>query len=671
MGEGEEMLELGLNVVDRKMEEAQRAALLRKWNDFKKFFANNKQELLKPMDIGLNTAFHVAVALASTRDAKLLKELLEMVGEKEIWRALRKANGDGDTLLHLAAANCKELDVVELVLRYEKVVQPPLEDEETEKDSEEKKMPLLELRNDYDETPIFTAAKEGNLKMLQHVAKCVSAAELRKHFYRGVDKTSILHIAIIGQHFVLPEHEYEDFDNESIKVLRQGTESSNGGEGNGNNGNAHTSEWRLIDDIWQTKKQHKLVLHLTKLLVPKDYSWQQTNNIHVTEQRQRTVSVIPIFERSVSQRKRLIQKKRNRRHDEKGGAPKQVADVNAPIISKSPTPLLLAASTGNVEIVEHMIERHPDAINHVGEKLLDVLQVAVMTRQLEVYEFLRNCCGTSIMKKLAGRIGQDGRTVLHYVAGMKYYKRRHEAGVVYELQEELLWFERVRNITPSYLEMHCNEENQTGKDVFETEHDGMLKSAQEWLKQTSQSCSAVGVLVATVVFAAIYQVPGGTDDNGIPKLIGSSDFLFFTVTDVLALGSSLSSVVMFLSILSSPFDMWEFRSSLPRRLSLGFIMLFFALITTMMSFAATILLTVNTSLRSKKTWSANLLYSVAFIPVTIFALMQFPLNMTFKRAATQLWTLFINLVPYRVIKSTRRSEKRRFRRSLVDKVEHF
>ncbi|MED6144482.1 hypothetical protein PIB30_016150 [Stylosanthes scabra] len=649
------------------MEEAQRAALLRKWNDFKKFFANNKQALTKSMDIGLNTAFHVAVALASTRDAKLLKELLEMVSEEERWHALRKANGDGDTLLHVAAANCKELDVVELVLGYDKVVQPPLEDEETETDSEEKKKALLELKNDYDETPIFTAAKEGNLKMLQHVAKFVSAAELRKHFYRGVEKTSILHIAIIGQHFVLPEYEYEDFDHESIHDLRQGTESSNEGEGNGNNGNAHTSEWRVIDEISQRKKQHKLVLHLTKLLVPKDYSWKQSN---IKEHRQRTVSVIPIFERSVSQRKRLIQKKRDRRHDEKSGAPKQEADVNATIISKSPTPLLLAASTGNVEIVEHIIEQHPDAINHVGEKELDVLQVAVMTRQLEVFEFLRNCCGTSIMKKLAGRIGQDGRTVLHYVAGMKYYKRRHEAGVVYELQEELLWFERVKEITPSYLEMHCNEENQTGKDVFETEHDGMLKSAQEWLKQTSQSCSAVGVLVATVVFAAIYQVPGGTDNNGIPKLIGSSDFLFFTIMDVLALGSSLSSVVMFLSILSSPFDMWEFRSSLPRRLSLGFIMLFLALITTMMSFAATILLTVNASLRNK-TWSANLLYSVAFIPVTIFALMQFPLIRTFKRAATQLWTLFINLVPYRVIKSTRRSEKRRFRRSLVDKVEHF
>ncbi|KAL1320315.1 hypothetical protein AAHE18_14G048200 [Arachis hypogaea] len=699
--------ESGSNVID--MEYAQRAALFRDWEDFKKFFANNKRALLKPMDMGLNTPFHVAMALESTRDAKLLKELLEMVGEEERWQALRKANDDGDTLLHVAAASCKELDAVELVLDYEKKVQAP------------QKISLVELKNEYEETPIFTASKEGNLKMLQHVAKCVGPADLRKHFYRGADKTSILHIAIIGQHFdvavwllevdgslanemddskftslqllakmpfvfpshsqfstlksliyyLLPEYEYQDFDHESIRVLRQGTESSNGI----GNGNAHTSvftrinraiwkflaeEWVVINDIWQTKKQHKLVMHLTKVLVPKDYSWQE-NNIRVTSQRQRTVAVFPIFE--VSVRHRLIQKKRDSRQDEKGGPQKVDAT------SYSPTPLLLAASTGIVEIIEQIIEVHPDAINHVDVKELDVLQVTVRTRQLEIFRFLKTCCGTSMMKKLAGRIGREGRTLLHYVAPMKY-KRKHEAGVVYELQEELRWFERVRNITPSYLHMHCNDEmNQTGKELFEMEHDAMLKSAQEWLKQTSQSCSAVAVLVATVVFAAIYQVPGGTDDNGVPKLIGSSVFWFFTIMDVLALGSSLSSVVMFLSILSSPFDMWQFRSSLPRRLSLGFTLLFFALITTMMSFTATILLTISRSLNSKR-WSANLLYSVAFIPVTIFALMQFPLYMTFKRAVTQLWDMFKRFVPKRVIKTTRRSGKRRLRSSLAKKFQH-
>ena len=170
--------------------------------------------------------------------------------------------------------------------------------------------------------------------------------------------------------------------------------------------------------------------------------------------------------------------------------------------------------------------------------------------------------------------------------------------------------QRVKKIIPPRLEMHCNEDDLTAQDVFEIEHRDMLKNAQDWIKQTSQSCSAVAVLVATVVFAAVYQVPGGTDDRGNPKLLGSPIFLFFTIMDVVALGSSLSSLVMFLSILTSPFDMWEFRKSLPRKLTLGFGMLFFSLITTLLSFCATFLLTIRAE--SNKTWSKSVLYSAAF-----------------------------------------------------------
>ncbi|PPD70435.1 hypothetical protein GOBAR_DD32691 [Gossypium barbadense] len=43
-------------------------------------------------------------------------------------------------------------------------------------------------------------------------------------------------------------------------------------------------------------------------------------------------------------------------------------------------------------------------------------------------------------------------------------------------------------------------------------HQEQLKSAQEWVKNTSHSCSTVVVLVATVVFAAAYTTPGGVHE---------------------------------------------------------------------------------------------------------------------------------------------------------------
>ncbi|MFQ6661844.1 hypothetical protein Gotur_029862 [Gossypium turneri] len=52
----------------------------------------------------------------------------------------------------------------------------------------------------------------------------------------------------------------------------------------------------------------------------------------------------------------------------------------------------------------------------------------------------------------------------------------------------------------------------TADQLFKGMHKDQLKSAQEWVKNTSQSCSTVAVLVATVVFAAAWtpHPPGKT-----------------------------------------------------------------------------------------------------------------------------------------------------------------
>ncbi|KAL4274821.1 hypothetical protein AHAS_Ahas20G0045500 [Arachis hypogaea] len=89
----------------------------------------------------------------------------------------------------------------------------------------------------------------------------------------------------------------------------------------------------------------------------------------------------------------------------------------------------------------------------------------------------------------------------------------------------------------------------TANDVLEMEHQDMHKEAKCWIKETAQSCSTIAVLVAAVVFAAAYTIPGGSE-NGTPVFFDSRVFLFFTITDVVALVSSLASVVMFLSILT-------------------------------------------------------------------------------------------------------------------------
>ncbi|KAL3570111.1 hypothetical protein D5086_027360 [Populus alba] len=64
----------------------------------------------------------------------------------------------------------------------------------------------------------------------------------------------------------------------------------------------------------------------------------------------------------------------------------------------------------------------------------------------------------------------------------------------------------------------------TALDLFQEEHKDQLKLAQEWIEKTSQSCSAVAVLLATVVFAAAYTIPGDSCLwEAMPQLLFSYD----------------------------------------------------------------------------------------------------------------------------------------------------
>lgn len=171
--------------------------------------------------------------------------------------------------------------------------------------------------------------------------------------------------------------------------------------------------------------------------------------------------------------------------------------------------------------------------------------------------------------------------------------------------------------------MHHNKMKWTACEFFYKTHEKMLNDAEEWLKKTSESCSAVAVLVATVVFAAAYTVPGGLNSKtGSPVLLTEPIYIVFTIMDIIALATALTSVVLFLSILTSSFKMEDFLHTLPMKLSIGFQLLFFSVASTMMAFALTIVLTIKSK---EMKWTMSLLYIATFLPVTMFIIIQLPL----------------------------------------------
>lgn len=185
--------------------------------------------------------------------------------------------------------------------------------------------------------------------------------------------------------------------------------------------------------------------------------------------------------------------------------------------------------------------------------------------------------------------------------------------------------QNAQKLMPPHYVMHRNKDGITAQDLFKVNHDGQYKEAKEWIQESSESCSTVAVLVATVVFAAAYTVPGGSNDQGLPNFLHSPLFLLFTVMDVVALASSLTSVVMFLSVLTSTNEQDDYLYSLPRKLTFGFTFLFISVITTMITFTASLLLII----RLKKRLTSILIYTAAFIPIAVFTILQFPLYVVF------------------------------------------
>ncbi|XP_020973742.1 ankyrin repeat-containing protein ITN1-like isoform X3 [Arachis ipaensis] len=677
-----------ISMFDEKMISAQRAARSENWREFKKIFEVDRMRLLDPLDLFGNTAIHIAT---HSDNPNLLQELLEMLPRQERWRAMRMGNCVNNTLLH-EIIFCTTVDMAGVVFKLEKELQEEVESYD----------PLVEVRNDSGESPLFRAAKLGKLKMLKYMANHV-VGDIRSHFVR-FDRCSILHACILGQFFdvaiwllrldgslaqhkdmdgftclqllanmplifrsqtqssmgavknlvyyLLPDEGYEiddDYDEkgeeeEESVVFRLRTDLESGPLDEAKQpvhqfaafSRINYAIWKIlakefngIGHIWQKKKQHKLAECLAELLVQKDFSWQIS--FHSNFQ---PLIVLPILSSKLDRIKEIQLMKEKRQLVEiahsRISKPLLKESISKASHFKNYTPLLMAAGSGIVEIVEKIIDMNPEAISHVSQDEHNVLHMAVKHRQLKIFNLIKR---NSAFKSLIHRITEEGRTLLHQVARMEFYKEQRLPGVAFQLQDELRWYERVRRIIPPHYLMHCDKDGLTANDVLEMEHQDMHKEAKCWIKETAQSCSTVAVLVATVVFAAAYTIPGGSE-NGRPVFFGSRVFLFFTVTDVVALVSSLASVVMFLSILTSPFELWDFYKSLPRKLNLGFALLFFSLVCTMLAFSATVLLTIQLE---NTEWTSVLFYCAGFLPVAIFAWMQFPLYKTVQKLVRRLY----------------------------------
>ncbi|KAH9684942.1 ANK REP REGION domain-containing protein [Citrus sinensis] len=278
--------------------------------------------------------------------------------------------------------------------------------------------------------------------------------------------------------------------------------------------------------------------------------------------------------------------------------------------------LFTAARLGIHEFINEFIMAYNRSGHWLNKDGRNVFDVAVLHRREKVFNLIHRVKYTT---SLFSTEGNSGNNILHLAA--KLVPSSEVAGAALQMQRELQWFKAVEKLIHPDMLGDENSSNQTPREVFTEEHKDLVKEGEKWMKETASSCSVVAALIITVVFAAAFTVPGGSDSRGIPNLLHEKSFMIFAISDMLALFSSTTSVLMFLGILSSRYAEDDFLVSLPRKLIIGLVALFFSIASMMVAFGAT----VHISLSHK--WSLVIIpiALVGCVPVTLFALLQFPL----------------------------------------------
>ncbi|KAJ8642304.1 hypothetical protein MRB53_018998 [Persea americana] len=243
--------------------------------------------------------------------------------------------------------------------------------------------------------------------------------------------------------------------------------------------------------------------------------------------------------------------------------------------------LHLAARQGHVEIVKAFLDKDQHLARRTDKKGQTALHMAVKGVCCQVVKLLLEADAAIVM--LPDRFGN---TALHVATRKKRVEivhellllpdtnvnalnRDHETAV--DIAEGLLLSEEAAEIKEClyhYGAVRANELNQprdelrntvtqikrdvlsqleqtrrTNKNVHGIAKE-LRKLHREGINNATNSVTVVAVLFATVAFAAIFTVPGGTNEKGAARVVSYTSFKIFFLFNAVALFTSLAVVVV-------------------------------------------------------------------------------------------------------------------------------
>ncbi|CAA3005729.1 ankyrin repeat-containing NPR4-like [Olea europaea subsp. europaea] len=241
-----------------------------------------------------------------------------------------------------------------------------------------------------------------------------------------------------------------------------------------------------------------------------------------------------------------------------------------------------AAKIGNVEFLTLLTHSYPDLIWKVNKKKHSIFHVAVINRQEKVFRLIYQ---TGADKDLITFLTDDNENNILHLTG--------------------------KMAPPSRL-------NIVSRAALQMQRELLRQDGEKWMKDTSSSCMVMATLIATIAFAAAFTVLGGNNEIGTPVFFKNKWFTVFVISDAVAMFSSATSIMMFLSILTSRYTEDDFLFSLPAKLMVGLISLFASIVYVVLTFSATFFLVYN---EEKHGPLPRLVVALAWLPITIYAVL--------------------------------------------------
>ncbi|RZB90724.1 Ankyrin repeat-containing protein isoform B [Glycine soja] len=292
------------------------------------------------------------------------------------------------------------------------------------------------------------------------------------------------------------------------------------------------------------------------------------------------------------------------------------------IISEPSQLLYDAAEVGNFGFLSELISAYPGKIIwEVDNNGQSIIHTAVSYRHASIFNLVHEI--GFIKDILISYIVKENNTLLHLAAKLAPPDRLAiVSGAAFQMCLEIIWFEEVKKIMPPSFINLKNSDGLTAQQLFIKEHEGLRGKGEEWMKRTAEFCMLISTVIATAIFAAAINIPGGIDDDTKkPNYLNKASFQVFAIADAAAFIFSATAILIFLSILISRYAVYDFHKSLPLKLIFGLITLFISIACMMVAFGSSFFITYYYGLKVLPDSIAVLscLPLLLYVEITIFS----------------------------------------------------